>query len=233
MSFCVSHVINHPSVFGSGFAEASADDGVLQSQVDADDLDAVSDYMYPSRQYDDSDDEDDDLPTDILDEPSLDGVIETEDTCSSSSPTRVAPSTVEPVADPEDTGHASLQGVVPGEDHSVKQKISHPSTPRSPDAALKVEKPFVILSEKAIVPGPKKMRVVIRDVAYATYKAVLYYVSLLHNSVSITEGSYPVYPDIYRRHRLRTTLIFFYGLSVATTETHSLCTYARTNGKSI
>jgi len=233
MSFCVSHVTNHLSVFGSGFAEASADDGVIQSQVDADDLDAVSDYMYPSRQYDDSDDEDDDLPTDILDEPCLDGVIETEDTSDSSSPTRVAPSTAEPVADPEDTGHTSPQGVVPEEDRNVKQKISHPSSPRSADVALKAEQPFVIPSEKAIVPGPKKMRVVIRDVAYATYKAVLYYVSLSQNSVSIPEGSYPVYPDIYRRHCLRTTLIFLYCLSVATTETHSLHTYARTIGKSI
>lgn len=164
------------SMFGSGFAEASADDGVIQSQMDADDLDAVSDYMYPSRQYDDSDDEDDDLPTDILDEPCLDGVIETEDTSDSSSPTRVAPSTVEPVADPEDTGHTSSQGVVPEEDRNVKQKASHPSSPRSADVALKAEQPFVIPSEKAIVPGPRKMRVVIRDVAYATYKAVLYYI---------------------------------------------------------
>lgn len=154
-------------MFGSGFAEASTDDGVLQSQID---LDAAFDYM-SSRQYDDSDDEDDNLPTD---ESSLEGAIETENISGTATPTRAESSTAEAVADPD----APPEDVTSGEgERNVKRKLSHPSSPRSATIPLTEHSPG-ILSENITVPGPKKMRVVIKDVAYVTYKAVLYYVSL-------------------------------------------------------
>ncbi|KAL4080742.1 hypothetical protein J3A83DRAFT_4084952 [Scleroderma citrinum] len=167
------------SMFSSGFAEASTDDGVLRSQVDADDIDAASDYVYP-RQYEDSDDEDENLPTEVLDEPNLDGAIETEYASGSSTPTRVETSVIEPVEDSKDTGNSSPQDDVPVEgERNVKRKTSHPSSPRSVTVPLKTEplqaQPSVP-AEKIDIPGPKKMRVVIKDVAYATYKAVLYYI---------------------------------------------------------
>lgn len=58
---------------------------------------------------------------------------------------------------------------------NVRAKLSHPSSPRSRDQAIdhvpddsKVE---------AEGPGPRKVRVIVKDVAYTTYRSVLYYVS--------------------------------------------------------
>ena len=73
---------------------------------------------------------------------------------------------------------------------NTRPKLSHPSTPRSKDVALEQERqvpssplrPVEILPVQSRpqpeMPGPKKARVVVRDVAYATYRAVLYYVRL-------------------------------------------------------
>ena len=74
----------------------------------------------------------------------------------------------------------------------TRPKLSHPSTPRERDLALEqLESQSSSTStvrrtqvEAAPVepdlPGPKKTRVVIRDVAYTTYRAVLYYVCVSH-----------------------------------------------------
>lgn len=68
---------------------------------------------------------------------------------------------------------------------NVQRKLSHPSSPRSQVSSLGqgeneqeqvAAMPEVNSIEKP-VPGPDKVRVVIRDAAYATYRAVLYYVS--------------------------------------------------------
>jgi hypothetical protein len=65
---------------------------------------------------------------------------------------------------------------------NVRPKLSHPSSPRNLDVALDGGEPdWTKLSappDAKEAAGPKKMRVVIRDVAYATYRAVLYYVSV-------------------------------------------------------
>ncbi|KAI1794804.1 hypothetical protein LXA43DRAFT_1072322 [Ganoderma leucocontextum] len=71
---------------------------------------------------------------------------------------------------------------------NTRPKLSHPSTPRSRDMALEQEmqvpsspvRSVVILPVQSRpqpeVPGPKKAQVVVKDVAYATYRAVLYYI---------------------------------------------------------
>lgn len=85
-------------------------------------------------------------------------------------------------ADGEDAvdGSAATAG-----SRNVKAKISHPSSPRSREQTmdlttdeLKTE-PKVEPKVEPEESGPNKVRVVVKDVAYTTYRAVLYYVSYL------------------------------------------------------
>lgn len=76
---------------------------------------------------------------------------------------------------------------------NVCAKLSHPSTPRTREIDLGQDHTERSVSHEvqasdltqgsinasrnlSTLPGPKKMHVVVRDVAYATYRAVLYYV---------------------------------------------------------
>jgi hypothetical protein len=54
---------------------------------------------------------------------------------------------------------------------NVRPKLVHPSSPRSNHQNTRPE-------SSSTIPGPQKLRVVIKDVAYTTYRAVLYYVGL-------------------------------------------------------
>lgn len=165
------------SMFRSGFAEASADDDLPKSQIDTEDMDTSSDVTY-SYQYNDSDDEDEDFVADLSEEPSFDSTEETEYMTDSSTPTRV-PSVVESGAIPDTSGSTRPTDAVAGEeDLDVTASASHPSSPRSTGASLKYrpgEAQSATSTETVEVQGPRKLRVVIKDVAYATYKAVLYY----------------------------------------------------------
>ncbi|KAH9890071.1 hypothetical protein C8Q73DRAFT_653179 [Cubamyces lactineus] len=69
---------------------------------------------------------------------------------------------------------------------NIRPKLSHPSSPRSRDTTLETEEaavPSALRRTASVrasdpapeVPGPKKVCVVVRDVAYTTYRAVLYY----------------------------------------------------------
>jgi len=60
------------------------------------------------------------------------------------------------------------------EGRNVRAKLSHPSSPRNPNKRL--ERPSEKPQPQPEIPGPKKTRVIVRDVAYTTYRAVLYYV---------------------------------------------------------
>ena len=78
---------------------------------------------------------------------------------------------------------------------NTRAKLSHPSTPRSrgvtPEQEAQLRSPpprAVEISQvqrtpDGDVPGPKKARVVVKDVAYTTYRAVLYYVCSQYLSV--------------------------------------------------
>ncbi|TBU26008.1 hypothetical protein BD311DRAFT_763462 [Dichomitus squalens] len=71
---------------------------------------------------------------------------------------------------------------------NTRPKLSHPSTPWSRDVMLEQEAQMRSPPPRAVeilpvqsqpqpdVPGPKKARVVVKDVAYTTYRAVLYYI---------------------------------------------------------
>lgn len=165
------------TMFSSGFSEASSDHG----QYDIDDGDGASDDTYLSRQYDDSDDEDDEFTTQTIDEPSFDGTVELqiEEDAGPSVPV-ASTSTTEPNVHSVEEDAQISSGPEDGQTRNVQPKLSHPSSPRSNNVALDTNaynwiKPTAPTEGKEVA-GPKKMRVFIRDVAYATYKAVLYYI---------------------------------------------------------
>lgn len=173
-------------VFGSGFVEASADVNMANPQPDHDEGDTASDSTYLFRQFEDSDDEEDDM-SDLSDEPSFDGTIEPDVTETGVSHTM--PPVVEDSAGKHFEGTASTENsvvpsiIIEGDEFlGVEPRFSHPSSPRSKDVSL-VTNPDCLNRvssppETPTVPGPKKMQVVVGDVPYATYKAVLYYVRL-------------------------------------------------------
>lgn len=192
-------------VFGSGFVEASADVNIGHP-LDHDDGDAASDSTYLFRQSEDSDDEEDDIMSDFLDEPSFDGTIEAD-----IPETGVSLTTGEkPVADDSaikrSEGIASSPSTVTppaqeDESRNVRPKLSYPSSPRSKDVCLMTDPEFssssFLLPDTPAVPGPKKMRVIVGDVAYATYRAVLYYVRRRFGKSSIfTHQTSQIYTDI-------------------------------------
>ncbi|KAG2057852.1 hypothetical protein BDR06DRAFT_969173 [Suillus hirtellus] len=166
------------TMFSSGFSEASLD----HSQYDADDGDGASDDTYLSRQYDDSDDEDDEFTTDTIDEPSFDGTVESQ--IEEDAGPFVVP--VASIGDTELNVHSvesdaqMSSGPEDGPTRNVQPKLSHPSSPRSnsvaPDTNAHDWMKSTAPAKGKEIAGPKKMRVFIRDVAYATYRAVLYYI---------------------------------------------------------
>jgi hypothetical protein len=163
-------------MFSSGFSEASSDHG----QHDIDDGDGASDDTYLSRQYDDSDDEDEEFAQ-TIDEPSFDGTVELqiEEDAGPSVPVANTSST-ELNDHPVEEDAQMSSGLEDGQTRNVQPKLSHPSSPRSNNVALDTSphcwmKPTAPAEGKEVA-GPKKMRVFIRDVAYTTYKAVLYYI---------------------------------------------------------
>ncbi|KAH7885226.1 hypothetical protein F5I97DRAFT_1810553 [Phlebopus sp. FC_14] len=169
------------TMFNSGFAEASADHVVGPSQLEIDDNDTASESAYLFRQFEDSDDEDDDSPPDLMDEPSFDGSIEIEPPLASASAleTGSEPTIVPPgeTASPSQTPKIVAEGE---ECRNVRQKLSHPSSPRSKQTGPMSGPEWSSLSlsvpQESTIAVPKKMRIVIRDVAYATYRATLYYI---------------------------------------------------------
>jgi hypothetical protein len=165
------------SVFSSGFSEASSDQGQL---FGGDTDDGASDDTYLGRQYDDSDDEDDEFMMHTIDEPSFDAELEIEDDAGPSVPVTSTSNAESSAHSMEDDTQVS-NGLEDAQNPNVRLKLSHSSSPISLYVALhKGETDWTKLSapsEVKEVAGPKKMRVVIRDVAYATYRAVLYYVS--------------------------------------------------------
>ncbi|KAF9221575.1 hypothetical protein BS17DRAFT_784982 [Gyrodon lividus] len=174
------------TMFSSGFAEASADHTMSHLPPDIDEGDAASDCTCLFRQFEDSDDEEDDLMPDITDEPSFDGTVEPEPSETSGPPTpgsasRVEGITVEHLGRTENAeSNEGSMTAAQGEEHrNVRPKLSHPSSPRSKDASSMTDPDWghpPVPPAKPTVPGPTKMRVVIGDVAYATYRAVLYYI---------------------------------------------------------
>ncbi|EGN98449.1 hypothetical protein SERLA73DRAFT_109945 [Serpula lacrymans var. lacrymans S7.3] len=168
------------TMFNSGFAESSTDSLTLAvaSQASPDIDEGCSDSTYLVHQFEDSDDEDedDDILSDDRDETESDNNVEIHslrEKRSSSSVTAL--DVLNPLG--QSTEDCSPERY---DSRNVRAKLSHPSTPRGRGLAL--EKDDIDLKSAAepfeanVTSTPKKLRVVVKDVAYRTYKAVLYYI---------------------------------------------------------
>jgi len=159
------------TVFNAGFVEASSDQATFEITGDSlDSIDTTSEYMAFVSHPEDSDEEDEvynpgeadgDLPNSDAEPEDMFGIPR-------DLPEPVCVESVEPV-DGDHNGE--------GEDkksRNVRQKLAHPSSPRARNAQITPHRPATVVERE--VPGPSKLRVVVKDVAYTTYRAVLYYV---------------------------------------------------------
>ena len=158
------------TVFNAGFVEASSDQTTFEITGDSlDNIDTTSEYTAFGTHPEDSDEEDEAYDPGEADAelPNSDAGPEDVFEIPRDLPEQVSVESVAP-ADGDHDGE--------GEDRksrNVRQKLAHPSSPRARNAQLIPRGPALVERE---VPGPPKLRVVVKDVAYTTYRAVLYYV---------------------------------------------------------
>jgi hypothetical protein len=154
-------------VFNAGFVEASSDQltfGITSDSPDS--VDATSEYTALGAHPEDSDEEDE-----VYDPGEADSDPPNSDTELFEMP-RDFPEPVSVETEEPADGDNSSEGE-DGKSRNVRQKVVHPSSPRASNAQLPRGSATVMEKE---VPGPLKLRVVVKDVAYTTYRAVLYYV---------------------------------------------------------
>jgi hypothetical protein len=160
-------------VFNAGFVEASTDQFTFEITGDNswDSVDAMSEYTALGAHPEDSDEEDEAYEPGEADGDPPNSDAEQEDLFEI--PRDLFESSVsvqvEVPADGDDSGEGQ-----DGKSRNVKQKMAHPSSPRASDVQI-IPRGLANVVEKE-VSGPPKLRVVVKDVAYATYRAVLYYV---------------------------------------------------------
>ena len=169
-------------MFNAGFVEASSDQFTFEIAADTslDSVDAMSEYTALGANPEDSDEEDEayDPGETDGDPPNSDAEPEdlfemTRDLLEPGVSVEVEmPADGVEVETPTD-GNNNGEGE-DGKARNVRQKVAHPSSPRTSDVQI-IPRGVAPLVERE-VPGPPKLRVVVKDVAYATYRAVLYYV---------------------------------------------------------
>ncbi|KAI0252186.1 hypothetical protein BJV78DRAFT_1125024 [Lactifluus subvellereus] len=158
------------SMFNAGFVEASSDQLTFEITGDADNVDATSEYAALYAHPEDSDEEDEAYDPGEADGDPPNSDVEPEDVLDvprDSHELGISVTAEEP-AGGDNSGE--------GEDEkarNVKQKVAHPSSPRGGDAQVVPRGATPAVDRD--VPGPPKLRVVVKDVAYVTYRAVLYY----------------------------------------------------------
>jgi len=161
-------------VFNAGFVEASSDQFTFEITGDTslESVDAMSEYTALGANPEDSDEEDEVYDPGEADGDPPNSDAEPEDVFEI--PRDLLESSVsvevEAPVDGEDNGEGE-----DGTSRNVKQKLAHPSSPRDSNAQIIPRGVGPVVERE--VPGPPKLRVVVKDVAYATYRAVLYYVS--------------------------------------------------------
>ncbi|KIM89085.1 hypothetical protein PILCRDRAFT_812980 [Piloderma croceum F 1598] len=171
------------AMFGSGFAETSdttvSGAGDIQSDVD----DAASEALSFSsskwtRHFEDSDDEDDEmLFNDGADDTGFEPVSDSQNDMSSGTLDR-RDSVVSLPSPAKDTSEdsATVGSDNETEGRNVRPKLTHPSSPGGTAALEKQEPGWQHVSRSDPQHGPSKLHVVVKDVAYTTYRAVLYYI---------------------------------------------------------
>ncbi|KAH9999667.1 hypothetical protein BJV74DRAFT_974882 [Russula compacta] len=159
------------SMFNAGFIEASSDQLTFEitGETNLDSIDATSEYTALGSHPEDSDEEDEAYDPGEADGDSPNSDAEPEDVFEMPRdlPEPGVSIEAEELADDGDNHEGE-----DGKSRNVRQKIAHPSSPRATDAQII---PRGTASVEREVPGPPKLRVVVKDVAYATYHAVLYY----------------------------------------------------------
>lgn len=194
------------TVFGSGFAESSEPLEFPNSQSDLGDGSQADQDVELSggyRQYEDSDIEDEEEMTDIDENAEVSGDVRMNDIENwIDDRISVTPVQANSILKDGQDGDESLKTpiIVTVEDSTVNQgeneegtnaernvraKINHPSSPRQSSRDTRRtslldqadKNPFS--SRHRSPKGPSKIRVVVKDVAYSTYRAVLYYVGPL------------------------------------------------------
>ena len=142
-------------------------------------------------------------------------------------------------SDSHDVGHQSEMDTnmaAPGSEEDkrvVVAKLGHPSSPRSKTSPLEQEPgtsltvgtvASVLPTFKHPEPDRGKTAVIVRDVAYATYRAILYYVSqklqTLFASAEYSGVALNCCPDLYGQYSVRTAVIFLSSISI--TNWHTL-----------
>jgi hypothetical protein len=158
------------TVFNAGFVEASSDQTTFEITGDSlDNVDTTSEYTAFGTHPEDSDEEDEAYDPGEADGdlPNSDAEAEDVFVIPRDLPEQVSVESVDPVDDDHD-GEGEVR-----KPRNVRQKVAHPSSPRARNAQIIPRGPTLVDRE---VPGPPKLRVVVKDVAYTTYRAVLYYV---------------------------------------------------------
>jgi hypothetical protein len=158
-------------VFNSGFAEGS-NSSVLtfgtRTMRDVDEL--YSPTSIGSRNFEDSDDEDEETFLDADEDHSVE--FSDSDPGQSMHVATASASALSTVLT-EDSDEAVF-AETDGEQRNVRQKMSHPSSPRTADkVVIKDEHEAVNMSQRFMT------RVIVRDASLATYRSVLYYVKIL------------------------------------------------------
>jgi hypothetical protein len=160
-------------VFNAGFVEASTDQFTFEITGDKslDSVDATSEYTALGAHPEDSDEEDEAYDPGEADGDPPNSDAEPEEVFEV--PHELLESgVIVQVGVPTD-GDDSGEGQ-DGKSRNVRQKLAHPSSPRASDAQIIPRGVPSVVEKEAL--GPPKLRVVVKDVAYATYRAVLYYV---------------------------------------------------------
>lgn len=186
-------------MFSSGFAETSEltpnAGGDTQSDVDdaASETPSFSSSKW-TRYFEDSDDEEDGMLVDDVDEATSESMPSSQLTSNlalSDSLASLSPTTKDSV---DDSATAGSDNETDG--RNVRPKLTHHSSPGG--GAERLEPEWQLGSKAEPVSGPTRLHVVVKDVAYTTYRAVLYYVSVsaywaLINEMPTTK--YQIYTD--------------------------------------
>jgi len=156
------------SMFNAGFVEASSDHTFEITGDSLDNIDTTSEYTAFGTHPEDSDEEDEAYDPGEAggDLPNSDAEPEDVFVIPRDLPEQASVESVEP-ADGDHDGEREDR-----ETRNVRPKLAHPSSPRARNAQIIPRGPTLVERE---VPGPPKLRVVVKDVAYTTYRAVLYY----------------------------------------------------------
>src|ERR1700683_2172296 len=145
-----------------------------------------------TRHFEDSDDEDDEMLIESVDDTSFESVPNGETALSSGRLVRrdSEMSLPSPVKDTsEDSATVGSDNETEG--RNVRPKLSHPSSPGNRTFTLEKQVPeWQHNSKSDPIHCPSKLHVVVKDVAYTTYRAVLYYVGAVFSLSSNRKDSH-------------------------------------------